>query len=452
MKKSIWSPGIYLILAFLILSNGHDAVKADEILAVDLKSAINMAVEHNENYQIAKKEVDKADGKVMEATSGAFPQITSGITWMHNWEVPVAVFSMNGEQTRIKFGTANNYTADLTLTQPIYAGGRTFTALRIAKLYKRLAHEMLSQARQDLKVQVYNGFYGALLANDVRLVNEESKKVADENLDVVTKMYNQGMVAEYDFLRAKVEVANLEPAVIKAKNDAEVAMNAFKNLLGLPLDSQIELKADYDSSLFILPPVDDSSAQAELLANRPEIRMSDLQSQMLKQAVSISMSGYRPSLYFSTSLQYSAQFDYGSVFDQSWARSITSVLSFTMPIFDSWKTPSQVKQARIDYKQSLLQEDATKKAMILAFQQSRGNYHEARNRLSAQGNAVELAKRGLSIAKVRYESGVGTQLEFSDARLSLSMAEINKAVAFHDLAVNYVALMRALGRELEPVN
>ena len=52
---------------------------------------------------------------------------------------------------------------------------------------------------------------------------------------------------------------------------------------------------------------------------------------------------------------------------------------------------------------------------------------------------------------MRFENGVGTQLEVSDARLQLQLAEINRATAFYDLAVSYAKLMRALGRELEPV-
>jgi len=169
---------------------------------------------------------------------------------------------------------------------------------------------------------------------------------------------------------------------------------------------------------------------------------------MRKQVISLEKSGYKPSLYFSTSLQYQTQFNEGNPFDASWNRSLNSALSLTIPIFDSWRTPSKVKQARIQWKQSQLSEEAIKKGMILAFQQAHGNYIESRNRLAAQGDAAALAKRGLDIARVRYESGVGTQLELSDARLALSRAEINRAVAFHDLAISYAALLQALGRDI----
>jgi outer membrane protein len=220
--------------------------------------------------------------------------------------------------------------------------------------------------------------------------------------------------------------------------------------LGLPLDTPIEIKTDLDSSKFVLPPIDPEVAKSEVLDNRPEVMMSDLSNNITKQLISIAKSGYRPSLYLSSSLQYQRQYESGNPFAHKWFRSTYTALALSIPIFDSWRTPSQVKQAKIDYEDGLLRDQSVHKGMILDFQQNLGSYLEARKRLSTQGDAVELAHRGLDIANVRFQNGVGTQLEVADARLSLSQAEINRAVAFHDLAVGYAALLRSLGREINP--
>lgn len=421
-----------------------------ESLDLDLTAAIKFSLQNNESYLIAKKELERAGARVTEAVSGALPQLTGGLVYNRNWRVPTGVFQMGDEVITFKFGTEHIYTADLTLTQPLYSGGRTITALSMARTYKKMARELVVQARQDLKISVYNSFYGAILAREILRVNRESYGLAEENLDVVQKMYDQGMVAEYDLLRARVAVSNLEPEVIKAENDADVAMANLKNLLGIERDIEVNLTADFDSSQFILPPSDPDEAEMELQQNRPEIKIMRRQTELNEKLVSIAKAGYRPSLSFTTTLQYQAQFNDGSVFDKKWDRSLNSMLILSVPIFDSWKTPSRVKQARIDAVQSRLSEESLVKNMVLDFEQSLGKYNEARKRLASQGDAVELARRGLAIARVRYENGVGTQLEVSDARLSLARAEINRAVAFHDLAVSYAALMRSLGREIEP--
>lgn len=418
---------------------------------IGLKEAIDIALLKNENYQIARKELEKADGQIMEAVAGALPQITGNFRYLKNWQVPVGVFQMNDETITFKFGTDNSYVADLTLTQPIYAGGRTFTALKIARTYKKMAGEIEESARQNLKVSVFENFYGAVLAAEIHRVNEESYGFARQNLEVVQNMYEQGVAAEYDFLRARVALANLEPEVIRSRNNKDVALSALKNVMGLEPNKEIEPDADFDSTLFIMADLSKEEAIIELKQNRPEIIISGYETKLRNQVVSLSKADYKPSLMFSASLQYQAQFNRGSVFDKKWDRSLNSVLILTVPIFDSWRTPSKVKQARVEYAQSRLKEESIIKYLILDYDQSAGRYNESRKRLSAQGGAVELARRGLDIANLRYENGVGTQLEVSDARLALARAEINKAMAFHDFATGYASLLRALGREIKPV-
>ncbi|UCC80129.1 MAG: TolC family protein [Candidatus Zixiibacteriota bacterium] len=447
MKKNF--SGIALVTMTSVLCLITPAI--GESYSLDLSTSINLALENNESYLIAKKELERAKSQIVEAAAGAMPQITGGLTYLRNWKVPTGVFQFGDEIVTVKFGTDNSYTADLTLTQPLYSGGRTIAAIKIARLYRKLSREIVRQASQDLKVEVYNAFFGAILAREIRRVSSQSLELARENLEVVEKMYEQGVASEYDLLRARVEVANLQPTVTRAETDFEVATSALKNLLGIGPENELELKVEFDSTQFIIPPIDISGFEDELILNRPEVKISTYTSEGRKKAISLYTAGYKPSLNFRTTLQYQTQFDEGNVFERRWDRSLSSTLELNIPIFDSWKTPSRVKQARIDYTQSELQKEAIRKAMILDLEQSYGKYLEARVNLSAQGNAVELARRGLEIANVRFENGVGTQLEVSDARLQLQLAEINNATAFYDLAVGYAKLMRALGRDLEPI-
>ncbi|UCE65061.1 MAG: TolC family protein [Candidatus Zixiibacteriota bacterium] len=447
MKKAFTN--IFLVVMTSIFCLESSAV--GEGYSVDLSAAIDLAIENNESYLIAKKEMERANSQIIEAAAGALPLITGGLTYLRNWRVPTGVFQFGDEIVTVKFGTDNSYTADLTLTQPLYSGGRTIAAIKIARLYKKLSRETVRSAGQNLKVEVYNAFFGAVLAREISRVSSQSLELARDNLKVVDKMYAQGVASEYDLLRAKVEVANLQPTVTRSETDFEVATSALKNLLGIGTDDELELEVEFDSSQFIVTPIDIPGFEDELIQNRPEVKISTYTSEGRKKAISLYTAGYKPSLNFRTTLQYQTQFDEGNVFERRWDRSLSSTLEINIPIFDSWKTPSRVRQAKIDYSQSELQKEAIRKAMILDLEQSYGKYIEARENLSAQGNAVELARRGLEIANVRFENGVGTQLEVSDARLQLQLAEINKATAFYDLAVGYAKLMRALGRDLEPI-
>jgi len=451
MRNIIKNDNSILMLAVMSALILFSSVSFAETIQFDLETAIEMALERNESFRIAKEEVRKADAQVLEAASGAFPQITGGLVYLRNWRVPTSVFTFDDEIVTVKLGVTNTYTANLTLTQPLYSGGKTFSALRIAKIYKKYSKENVRQAGQILRVDVFKSFYGAILASELYKVSYQSLELARENLDVVSKMYKEGVAAEYDFLRARVEVANLKPRVIQTRSGADVAESALKNMLGILSDESIELIVDFDSSYFLMAPIKFENAVDEVMKNRPEVKISEYTTQGLKQAISISSSGYRPNLYFSTTLQYQALFDSGNPMDQKWDRSLNSMLILNVPIFDSWRTPSQVKKAKIEHVQSKLREESIKKAVLLDLEQSIGKYNEARENLSVRGGAVELAERGLSIANVRFENGVSTQLEVSDARLQLNNAKINKAYAYYDLAVSYAVLLNALGRDIKPM-
>ena len=169
---------------------------------------------------------------------------------------------------------------------------------------------------------------------------------------------------------------------------------------------------------------------------------------MTIRGVSIARAGYRPSINFLTTLQFQAQYDNNRWPDRKdWLRSYFSGVMISIPIFDSWRTPAKVKQAKLDLSQSRLSESELEDNVKLEVEQSWWNYQRARESLTSQGQAVEMARRGLAIARVRYENGVGTQLELFESEVALAMAETNRVRAFYDLATGYAALQKALGEE-----
>ncbi|NLI15568.1 MAG: TolC family protein [candidate division Zixibacteria bacterium] len=417
-----------------------------EILTID--QAIDLALRNNESYQKVVYEEERANQKVIEAQASALPQFDASLTYLRNWELSSTVISFNGQPQVLKIGTNNNYTAGLTITQPIYVGGKVFTAMSIARQYRKFARQQRRMAEQELKLGVIKAYYGAVMADELLKVAVESESLATMSQNVVEKMFSQGLVSDYEVLRAKVRVANAKPATIQARAQAKLAHKNLNNLIGRPLDQTSELQFDMDSSIYDISISNLDSAKAVAISRRPEIEMNRRQTEMLKKAVSIAWGNWRPSIFFSTSLQYQAQsdrdrFPKGSDF----LRSSYSAISIQVPIFDSWRTVAQAKQAKIDLAQSKLSQSELEDNIKLDVEQSWWNYRQARESLASQGQVVEMARRGLDIAKVRYENGVGTQLEMFDAEVALTSAETIRIQAFYNLVTGYASLKKALGEE-----
>jgi outer membrane protein TolC len=429
---------LYFVISGLIYAEGK--------LTID--QALDFALKNNESYQKALFEVDRASQRVTEARASAFPQIDASINYMRNWELSSTVISFDGQPTVLRIGTTNNYSAGLTITQPIYIGGKVFTAMSIARQYKKMTLEQKRMAQQNLKLSVIRAYYGAVMADQLLKVTVESESLAIKGLNVVEKLFAQGLVSDYEVLRAKVRLANARPATIQAQADSKLANKSLNSLIGLPLEQQSELVFEVDSSSYLLPDVNLDSAKTLAIENRPEVEMNSHQTEILKKAVSIAWGNWRPSVFFSTSLQYQAQSD-RERFPKSkdFLRSSFSAISISIPIFDSWRTVAQVKQAKIDLAQSKLSQKELEDGVKLDVEQSWWNYQKARESLASQGQAVEMARRGLDIARLRYENGVGTQLEMFDAEVALTAAETNRVLAFYNLVTGYASFKKALGEE-----
>lgn len=427
---------LLLLLAVLLLAQPA----AGETLTID--AAVQMALQRNESFLAVKTELGKADAEVKGAVAGALPHLDFSSNLTRNHEIPTVVFG--GEEFRL--GTKNNIDLNLRLTQPIYMGGKVFTALKVARIYRKYTKEMVGESQAQLVFGVRQAFLGAILAQDQVAVFRDAVATADYNLDMVRKMAQQGMVADYDVLRAEVESGNLRPQLTQAENQAEIALDQLRNMVGLKSSDSLSLTYSFDTTLtkenFSL-----SALQERASAVRPLLREQEYYQQLRDKAISIAKSGRRPNVSLSSGLSWSYQRDDLLLSSDNFTRSWSTTLNISMPIFDGFSTSAEVKKARLDYRASELQLSQTRNQVEIDVRGAFLQYGEASERLQAQAKTVDQAQEGLRIARLRYESGVGTQLEVLSAESALTQAKTNYVQATHDAALAVYRIMRVTGIE-----
>ncbi|MCK4856711.1 MAG: TolC family protein [candidate division Zixibacteria bacterium] len=410
--------------------------------ALTIDQSVALALKNNESYLVARAQLEKADADVTNAVAGALPNIDFSGTYSRNHEVSTVVFG--GESFRL--GTLNNINLGLTLTQPIYQGGKLFSAIRIASLYRKYISEMVRESEGEIIFGVRQAFLAAILAQNVVGVYRDAVATAELNRDMVGKMYNQGVVSEYEALRAEVELANLKPQLIQAENRAAIALDYLKNLIGLPLDEPVELVYQLDSCslshTFRLDYLKKVAAD-----NRPAIREREYYQEMLQKAIGVARAGYRPNIELRSSMTWTYQADEFDVGFNDFNRSWTTSLNVSMPLFDGFATSAAVKKARLDYHSSRLLAEQTRDQVALEVKEAHLTYLEIADRLEAQAKTVAQAQEGLRIARLRYQSGVGTQLEVLSAEAALTMARTNYIQATHDAALAVYRLQRVTGAD-----
>src|SRR5688500_15068557 len=179
----------------------------------------------------------------------------------------------------LPFGNENTWIAGLSLSQPLFAGGRIRSAIQLAEHAEDAAEAAYDEAAADIVLQVRRAYYDAALASATVDIVEASVDLARGHLEDVRLREDAGRASELELLRAEVEVENLLPQLVQARNGEELALLNLKRLVNLPADARLELTtplvpADGDSAVATieLPPLDEVQEQ---LSRRAALRAAE---------------------------------------------------------------------------------------------------------------------------------------------------------------------------------
>ncbi|UCG60647.1 MAG: TolC family protein [Candidatus Zixiibacteriota bacterium] len=417
-----WQPGRRIIaagltLCLILITAGGLGAKTP--LTVD--DVRRMALDFNRTYLSAEEDVVKARSEVTSARAGALPDITLTGTYNRNIKLPSFFLNPEGQET-VEFvaGFKNDFSAAVSLKQSIWKGGKVFSALKIAGLYKNYSEQIKQEVKASVIFNAELLFFQAILEQSNLEVLNKALEANSLNLEVVEKSYSQGMVSEFEVLRARVEKSNLMPQILAVESDLRLAHKRLKSFIGMDLNEDIyPVEFEDDTSLARLPSL--TTLVDSALANRPEMKQAEHLTEIARKAVGVAKADYLPELEAISTYAWSAQSDDFTLSDntvQTWSAG----LNLTIPIFRGGATRGKVRSSKADYQKASLAEKETHDAVKLEVEEAYDQMLQAKKALDIQGVTIAQAEEGLKIANLRYESGVGTQLEVLSAQAALTQA------------------------------
>lgn len=399
-------------------------------------------LEFNRTYLSAREDVVKSQSQITTARAGALPDITVTGAYNRNLQLPsFFVQPDSGQAVEFRTGFNNDFSATLSIQQSLWEGGKVFTALSIAKLYKEYSLARESEVRATVILSAEQLFFSAILQQSNLAALQKAYEANSYNLDVVEKQYSQGMVSEFEVLRARVEKQNLMPRILKAESDVKLARKKLKSYIGIELNEDVQLIEELgDTSLAALPPLPQLIDTA--LAQRPEIQQLDYLTSITQKAVRVARGDYFPKLKAVSSYNWSAQSDRLTLSEHN-TRSWQAGLNLTIPIFKGGATRGNVTNSLADYRQTMLSAKQAKDNVRLEVEEAYDQIFQAKKSLDIQGTTIAQAEEGLRIANVRYQSGVGTLLEVLSAQSALTEARNSLALATYSFQVAKAQLKKA---------
>jgi len=406
-----------------------------------LGDCISTALTSNRGIASAEEGLAQARSGVAEARAGYLPSLSLSGSYNFLEKTPTVAFpSPTGGFEDVEMDFTKDYGFELALSQPLYSGGRIASSYRMSKASLDVAQADLERQEADVALAVARSFYGLLLARESVGVAEEAITTAQEFLRVVGARYRAGEASSFEVMRAEVEVSNLKPALISAKNAVATSELTLKNVMGLKPEEPVTFVGSFDANPY---QIDEATAIRQAVEGRPEIRALEAQARIAAHGLALAKAGRLPT--FAVSATYDLAADKLKLEGDAWEKTYNGYLVMSLPIFDGFRTKSQITRSHSQVRQAGTALADLRDAIELEVRTSLLEIAAALEGLRAQEKSVGVAEEGLKIANDRYLQGLATNLDVMDAQLALARARSYRLQALHDLNVATANLKRAMG-------
>jgi len=436
-----------LVLLSILAALGPAVLAAQEppaTVTVTLDEAIAMALRQNPFYLATQEKVAQAKAQVRQAASGFLPTLNAQGTdtldeKLFVLEFPSLVPGQPPQRFSIDF--TRDYQMALSFGLPLFTGGRLTAGYKQANYGLQATREGVRLSEQETVFNVKRAFYTYLLAKEFSTVADESLALAEGFRNNVKNLYDVGVASKFELLLADVQVTNLKPPSIRARNGIEVAALNLKTVLGIPLDTPLEVKGE-----LVSPPLDPvtEAVVEEAQAQRPELRQLDYQRLMAGEMLKMARGGGMPTLAIGG--MYNLWSDRLMFRKVDWQNYYTISLSLNIPLFNGFDTLAKVGQSKAAIREIEWNRKGLAEMISFEVKQAVLNRAQARETLLSQEKNVEQAREAVRIAELNYTEGLATNLDVVTAQVGLRQASTNYSQALYDCVISDAQLEKALGR------
>jgi outer membrane protein TolC len=409
----------------------------EQCLAIGLERAVPLAN--------ARRDEAIARAKTTQAGAQAWPQINLNGTYTRLDKLDTVTF---GDQT-MELGKLNTYTAGAQANQLLYSGGVVAAAIRAARQYQAYARRNTDAVRAELVRDITQGFYEVLFAGEAVRVRQESVNHLKTFLAQTELKFTNGSVSEFELLSAQVRLANETPLLILATNQLEVAKEAYRNLLNLD-EGPFDLVGTLETPVVEL----ELEALFRLAAtNRPELRRMEAQLGMLREDVAAARGAYLPTLrafgrYMASNTSGMGGSSSDGEWDPDWRWS--AGITAQWDILDGGLRRGRIAEKRLALEKAKADQTDLEQAVRLQVKQAYLDLVRSGEAVASTQGSVDLARKALKLADVRFQQGLSTYLEFTETNLALSRAQLTHLEALKDYAQALAAVRFACGPDAPP--
>lgn len=411
---------------------------------LNLPKTVQMALDYNRDIKNSQYALKKAEYAINHAQAGKKPTVDYTFGAQRNRATDAATYNRAASLMGGANSVSNAFSNGISVNIPLYTGGLVEGQIDVAKLGKTNAQEEILRVEQATKYSAIQGYYALLAYQELQGVYHEAVDNLQGHLDNVQAQYNVGTKAKVDVLSSDVSLANAKTTAITADNNVAVAESNLNNILGLPLETKLNL-ADHQLP-FDTYNISLQEATDYAMKYRPEVLQAAIAVQEAERNIDIADAGNKPTVAITGGNDWADNTFPGIDANK---RSWKVAAGVTYNFYDGGATKAKVNQAKQDLLVARETEQKTREAVQLEVKQAYLNIRSAAQKVEETQTVVDQARENYRIQNIRYQAGVGINLDVLDAQLSLNEAQVNHIQALYDYNVGIAKLEQVMGVDVE---
>jgi outer membrane protein TolC len=416
-----------------------------------LKQAVDYAIAHQVQVKNSQIDLQNASAKINEIKAMGLPQVNGSLALTNNLIlqrvfIPAKIFNpaaAEGELIAAKFGVDNSGFANVGLSQLVF-DGTYLLGLKASSVYKDLAVKSVTQSKQQVAENVTKAYYGIL-------VNEKRQGLLALNvarLDTLLKetreLNKQGFVEKIDVQRLDVQANNLRTELENIERLQALSYSLLKFQMGYPIEEPIRLSESLEK--VELATFNTNAAGDFNYANRIEYSILQTQENLAELDLKSIKAGYMPRLVLNANYGYNAGANaFSDLVSKQWFDNAAITVALQIPIFDGFSKKYKAVQSANNLQKVRQSYSLLKSSIDLQRSQASITMKNALESMKEQKANLDLANEISRVTRVKYQQGVGSNLEVLNAESSIKESQANYFTALYNALIAKVEFEKANG-------
>lgn len=420
-------------------------IYAQEKLSLTVEQAIEIGLQNSKLLHSSLMKVKSAEAKAREVNAMRLPSLKLSAGYRRLSSIDPFSVTIPGMGTfNISQVILNNYSAQLSLFQPIFTGFRLLGNSEMNEQLSNAVNEDYNKDKSELIFNIKNAYWGLFKATQFKKVMDETVDQIKAHVADANNLEKVGMMTTNDILKIEVQLSNTLYQQVDAENAVKLAAVALCNTLGISLETNIEIlsSANMNSAQF-----DElNKLVGDAITKRSEIKAADSRVKASESGVTLAASSWYPQVSLVGNYYYSRPNQRiqpsRDQFDATWDFGV----NLSLNIWDWLTTKHQTDQAEAQRSQAVDAMGMIKDGITLEVTQNYLSFSQAQRKIEISELSVKQAAENLRVTNDKFKNGLATTTELVDAETSLIGSKTNYTASVVDYELSKAKLEKSIGK------